>query len=91
MFYKDLFASLCFIFFGIALATKHPYFFFGAMMCGAMSLSAKRKMWKEPLWAQLFYDNAEEKLRGWIDKFRAPKTEFTEEDEIKPLPPLDEK
>lgn len=51
-FYKDLFASLCFIAFGIALATHHPYFFFAALMFGALSRSAARKRWEDPPWAE---------------------------------------
>ena len=88
MFYRDLFASLCFIFFGVALATQHPYFYFGAMMCGAMSITAKKKLWENPKWADQIYDKAEQ----WLDdKAEGPKTEFKEGEEIKPLPPLDGK
>lgn len=86
MFYRDLFASLCFIFFGIALATHLPYFFFGAMMCGALSLTAKKKMWENPSWSAALYD----KIEGWLDeKVEGEKTEFKDGDNIKPLPPLD--
>ena len=51
MFFRDLFASLCFIFFGLALATQHPYLFFGAMMCGCLALTAKKKQWPNPSWS----------------------------------------
>lgn len=50
-FYKDLFASLCFIAFGAALAFKHPYLFFAALMFGALSRTATRKQWPTPPWA----------------------------------------
>ncbi len=87
LFYKDLFATLCFIFFGIALATHHPYFYFGAMLCGCLSMTAKRKIWANPAWSDAFYD----KIEDWIkSKTEGPKTEFSEDEEIKPLPPLDD-
>lgn len=86
MFYRDLFASLCFIFFGIALATHHPYFYFGAMMCGCLSTTAKKKMWENPTWSDAIYDRVE----GWLDgKVEGPMTEFKDDEDIKPLPPLD--
>ncbi len=86
MFYRDLFASLCFIFFGIALATHHPYFYFGAMMCGCLSTTAKKKMWQNPSWSDAIYD----RIEGWLDdKVEGQKTEFKDDEEIKPLPPLD--
>lgn len=88
MFYRDLFASLCFIFFGIALATQHPYFYFGAMMCGCLSTTAKRKLWKNPPWADALYD----RLDKWLDNHtQEPRTEFSDDEEIRPLPPLDKK
>lgn len=82
-FYKDLFASLCFIFFGAALAFQHPYLYFGAMMCGALSTTAHKKRWPDPIWARLYVDG----FKSWYEK-RSPKIEFTEEEEITPLPPL---
>ena len=86
MFYRDLFASLCFIFFGIALATQHPYFYFGAMICACLSTTAKKKLWENPAWAESFYDRIEK----WMDDHtQEPKTEFKDEEEIRPLPPLD--
>ena len=86
MFYRDLFASLCFIFFGIALATHHPYFYFGAMMSGCLSTTAKKKMWENPTWSDAIYDRVE----GWLDgKVEGPRTEFKDDEDIKPLPPLD--
>jgi len=53
-FYKDLFASLCFITFGAALAFNHPYLFFAALMFGALSRTAARKQWDDPPWAARF-------------------------------------
>lgn len=49
-FYKDLFASLCFLTFGAALAFKHPMLIIGAMMFGALSRTASRKAWEDPDW-----------------------------------------
>lgn len=49
-FYKDLFASLCFLTFAGALAFKHPMLFIGAMMFGALSRTASRKGWEDPDW-----------------------------------------
>ena len=90
MFYRDLFASLCFIFFAIALATQHPYFYFGAMMSACFSITAKKKLWENPSWSDAFYD----KVEKWVDdKVEAaqPHTEFHDDEEIKPLPPLERK
>ena len=97
MFYRDLFATLCFISFGLALATQKTqpglsiYFFFGALMCGAMSTTAKRKRWEDPWWAGKIYDWAEAKFEDVGDKLRGPKREFKDNEKIKPLPPLDDK
>ena len=85
-FYKDLFASLCFIFFGAALPFKHPYLYFGAMMCGCFSITAKKKQWSDPIWARLYM----EKINEWMDRME-PKKEFSEDEEIRPLPPLDDR
>ena len=85
-FYRELFASLCFIFFGAALAFIHPYLYFGAMMCGCFSITAKKKGWTDPMWAKLYMDS----FNNWLESKR-PKKEFSEEEEIKPLPPLDER
>lgn len=49
-FYKDLFASLCFLTFGAALAFKHHMLFIGAMMFGALSRTAARQKWEDPDW-----------------------------------------
>ena len=83
-FYKDLFASLCFIFFGAALAFQHPYLYFAAMMCACFSTTAHRKKWPDPVWAQLYMES----LANWWER-RVPKKEFSKEEEITPLPPLD--
>lgn len=49
-FYRDLFASLCFIIFGAALAFKHPILYMAAMAFGALSRTAARKKWQDPEW-----------------------------------------
>lgn len=93
MFYRDLFASLCFIFFGLALATQHPYFYFGAMMSACFSITAKKKMWENPSWSDEFYDKIENWFFSKIEDAHDPSkhVEFKEDEEIKPLPPLDKK
>jgi len=83
-FYKDLFASLCFIFFGAALAFQHPYLYFAALMCACLSTTAHRKKWPTPNWAQLYID----RLTDYINK-RVLKKEFTDDDDTGPLPPID--
>ncbi len=88
-FYKDLFASLCFIFFGAALAFNDPYFYFGAMMCAAFSMTAHRKKWTDPLWATLMMENLSSRFEKIRDRY-VPKNEFSDENEIGELPPLDE-
>ncbi|NLV82433.1 MAG: hypothetical protein GXZ18_05440 [Synergistaceae bacterium] len=66
-FYRDLFASLCFLFFGAALAFQHPYLYFAAMMCGSLAITAKKKMWKDPIWATLYMKRFEK----WIGKIKS--------------------
>ena len=88
-FYKDLFASLCFIFFGAALAFNDAYLYFGAMMCACISTTAHRKKWPDPLWATLMMDDLRNKFESFRKRFD-PKSEFTKDDEVGPLPPLEE-
>jgi hypothetical protein len=47
-FYRNLFATLCFAFFALALATHAPWAYFAALLCGALSRTAVRKKWPEP-------------------------------------------
>lgn len=68
-FYRILFSSLCFIFFGIALATQEPASYLVAMLCGAMALTAKRKMWDDPLWAELYMQKFDEFRRRLYEKY----------------------
>ena len=43
-------------------------------------------MWQNPSWSDAIYD----RIEGWLDdKVEGQKTEFKEDEEIKPLPPLD--
>ncbi|HPI98804.1 MAG TPA: hypothetical protein PLV56_08665 [Synergistales bacterium] len=53
-FYRNLFAAFCFGFFIVALATKSPYAFWGAMLCGALSRTATKKGWPDPSYARFF-------------------------------------
>ena len=87
-FYKDLFASLCFIFFGAALAFNDAYFYFGAMMCACISTTAHRKKWPDPLWATLMMEDMRTRFESLRRRFD-PKSEFRKEEEIGPLPPLE--
>jgi hypothetical protein len=48
IFYRNFFAVLCFAFFAVALATRTPWAYFGAMLCGALSRTAVRKKWPDP-------------------------------------------
>ena len=68
-FYRILFSSLCFIFFGIALATKEPASYLIATLCGAMALTAKRKMWDDPVWAELYMQKFDEFRRNMYEKY----------------------
>ena len=47
---------------GAALAFKHPYLYFGAMMCGCFSITAKKKGWTDPMWAKLYMDS----FNNWL-------------------------
>lgn len=48
IFYRNLFATLCFAFFVVALATRAPWAYLGAMFCGALSRTAVKKKWPDP-------------------------------------------
>ena len=87
-FYKDLFASLCFIFFGLALAFNDAYLYFGAMMCACLSTTAHKKKWPDPIWATLWMEEMGKKFEIFRKRF-VPDTEFTKDDERGPLPPLE--
>ena len=55
-------------------------------MCGCLSTTAKKKMWENPTWSDAIYDRVE----GWLDgKVEGPRTELKDDEDIKPLPPLD--
>ena len=88
--YKDLFASLCFIFFGAALAFNDPYLYFAAMMCACLSTTAHRKKWPDPPWATLMMEDIKVKFRS-IKRRYVPQKEFKNEEEIETLPPLDDR
>lgn len=92
MFYRTVFASLCFIFFGLALGVRdRAELYFLALMCGAISLTAKKKMWEDPEWAPALYDKLEEIFNKNVKRqLVPPKPEYKEGDEIEPLPPLDD-
>jgi len=88
-FYKDLFATLCFISFSFALATKRAELFLAALIFGALSTSAHRRRWEDPIWARLYM----ERFNAWLDDLfdrHNQKTEFKDEEKINPLPPLDD-
>ena len=55
MFYRNLFAALCFIFFALGLGFHSPHAFWGALMCGAFSRTAVRKQWPDPPFAESLY------------------------------------
>ncbi len=80
-FYKDLFASLCFIFFGLALALNDAYFYFGAMMCACISTTAHRKKWPDPLWATLMMEDLNARFDS-LKRRHFLKKEFSKEDDI---------
>ena len=48
IFYRNLFATLCFAFFAVALVTRAPWAYLGAMFCGALSRTAVKKKWPDP-------------------------------------------
>jgi hypothetical protein len=80
-FYRILFSSLCFIFFGIALATQEPASYLAAMCCGALAMTAKRKMWDDPVWAELYMQKFDEFRRRMYEKYfhRDFESEFKQE------------
>lgn len=48
------------MFFGAALAFGQAYLYLLAMLCGALAMSAKRKMWDDPIWAELYMQKFDE-------------------------------
>lgn len=50
MIYRDFFAILCFISFGIALYTQSAYAYWAAAICGVMSRTAYIRGWQAPEW-----------------------------------------
>ncbi len=48
VFYRNLFATLCFAFFAVALVTRAPWAYLGAMLFGALSRTATKKKWPDP-------------------------------------------
>lgn len=89
-FYKELFAILCFIFFGGALAFHDARLFFGAMLCGALSLTAKRRQWEDPIWAELYYEEIDKFFSSLRKRLNPNKKDLTvsSDDKIDPLPPI---
>ena len=63
MFYRNLFAGLCFLFFGLGFLLKSPHAFWGALMCGALSRTAARKKWPDPPFAAVIRDWFQGKLK----------------------------
>lgn len=63
-FYRTLFASLCFISFGFAMGTGHWGWYMSALLCGSLSITAKKKKWEDPVWAVLMTEDFE----AWIRK-----------------------
>ena len=48
----------------------------------------EEKQWPNPSWSDAIYD----KFENWVySKAEGPQREFTDGEEIKPLPPLDDK
>jgi len=65
MFYRNLFAALCFVFLALGLALHSPHAFWGCLMCGAFSRTAVRKKWPDPPFAVA--------IRGWfVGKIKEP-------------------
>ena len=52
MFYRNLFAALCFLFLLIGLATSSVYAYWLCLFCGAFSRTAVKKKWPDPPYAQ---------------------------------------
>lgn len=87
-FYRDLFASLCFILFGAALAFQHPMLYMGALLSACLSRTAKRKQWKDPEWAMRLYAKLglldEEKIRTIEDYYYGDDDEYWDSDDSLP-------
>ena len=51
MFYRNLFAGFCFVFFIVGILTRSPHALWGAMISGALSRTAVKKGWSDPPYA----------------------------------------
>jgi len=52
MFYRNLFAALCFLFLALGFALHSPHAFWASLMCGAFSRTSVRKKWADPPFAK---------------------------------------
>ena len=76
------------LFFCPRSALPHSRAFSAARISYNISLTAKKKQWPNPSWSDAIYD----KFENWVySKAEGPQREFTDGEEIKPLPPLDDK
>ncbi len=55
MFYKNLFAGLCFFSFIIGVLTRSPHALWATMIFGALSRTAVKKHWPDPPFANRLY------------------------------------
>ncbi|MFA7620805.1 MAG: hypothetical protein WCY56_03035 [Aminobacteriaceae bacterium] len=67
MTYRNLFGSLCLLFFVVGLKTKSPYAYWGALFAGALSRAAVKKKWKTPPWMEAL-STKKEKSQELLDK-----------------------
>ncbi|HCD71281.1 hypothetical protein [Thermovirga lienii] len=52
MFYRNLFAALCFLFLVIGLVTSSVHAYWLCLFCGAFSRTAVKKKWQDPPYAR---------------------------------------
>ena len=64
MFYRNLFAALCFLFLALGFALHSPHVFWASLMCGAFSRTSVRKKWADPPFARKLDEWFQGKLRG---------------------------
>jgi len=55
MFYRNLFAALCFLFLALGIVLHSPHAFWVSLMCGAFSRTAVKKKWPAPPFAEKLF------------------------------------
>jgi hypothetical protein len=61
MFYRNLFAALCFLFLALGVFFHSPHALWVSLMCGAFSRTAVKKKWPVPAFAEKLFPRRQSK------------------------------